>query len=172
MTDHESGEPLLGVNIVVLGTYLGASSDMDGFYLIQNINPGEYTLEVSYIGYKVVQKTDVRVKPGETLTLNFELESTTLALGQEIVVIGEKPLIQFDETSTTRTVTRQDISNQGLEDVKTVVSTQVGVVEQDDQIHIRGGRTYEAQYLLDGISVQDPLSGTGFGLNISANAIE
>ena len=172
VTDHESGEPLLGVNIVVLGTYLGASSDVDGFYLIQNINPGEYTLEVSYIGYKVVQKTDVRVKPGETLTLNFELESTTLALGQEIVVIGEKPLIQFDETSTTRTVTREDISNQALEDVKSVVSTQVGVVEQDDQIHIRGGRTYEAQYLLDGISVQDPLSGTGFGLNISANAIE
>jgi len=172
INDRESGEPLLGVNIVVLGTYLGASSDADGFYLIQNIKPGEYTLAVSYIGYKVIQKTDVRIKEGETLTLNFELESTALALGQEIVVIGEKPLIQFDETSTTRTVTEQEISNQIFDDVKTVVSSQVGVVEQDDAIHIRGARTDEAQYLLDGISVQDPLSGTGFGLNISANAIE
>ncbi|UCF62975.1 MAG: TonB-dependent receptor [bacterium] len=172
VTDSQSGEPLIGVNIVVLGTYLGASSDEDGFYLISEVKSGEYTLEVSYIGYKVVRRTGVRLNPGEAVTLNFELESTALALGQEIVVIGEKPLIQFDETSTTRSMTSQDIANQTFDNVKAVVSTQVGIVEQDDQIHIRGGRTYEAQYLLDGISVQDPLSGTGFGLNISANAIE
>ena len=170
--DSQSGDPLVGVNIVVLGTYLGASSDEDGFYLISDMKSGEYTLEVSYIGYKVIRRTGVRVEAGESFTLNFELESTALALGQEIVVIGEKPLIQFDETSTTRRMTSQDISNQTFEDVKSVVSTQVGVVNQDDQLHIRGGRSYEAQYLLDGVSVQDPLSGTGFGLNISANAIE
>ena len=170
--DSQSGDPLVGVNIVVLGTYLGASSDEDGFYLISDMKSGEYTLEVSYIGYKVIRRTGVRVEVGESFTLNFELESTALALGQEIVVIGEKPLIQFDETSTTRRMTSQDISNQTFEDVKSVVSTQVGVVNQDDQLHIRGGRSYEAQYLLDGVSVQDPLSGTGFGLNISANAIE
>ncbi len=170
--DSETGDPLIGVNIVVLGTYLGSSSDADGFFVIPKVNPGEYALEISYIGYKVVHKTGVRVKAGESVTVNIDLESTSLALGQEIVVIGEKPLIEFDETSTTRSVSSQDISNQIFEDVQTVVSSQVGVVKQDDEIHIRGGRTYEAQYLLDGISVQDPLSGTGFGLNVSANAIE
>ncbi|MBN2367113.1 MAG: TonB-dependent receptor [Calditrichaeota bacterium] len=170
--DSESRDPLVGVNIVVLGTYLGASTDADGFYVIPNVNPGEYSLEVSYIGYKVIQKTGVKVLPGESITVNFEMESTSLALGQEIVIIGEKPLIEFDQTNTTRSVTSQDISNQIFEDVKTIVSSQVGIVQQDDEIHIRGGRTYEAQYLVDGISVQDPLSGTGFGLNISANAIE
>ncbi len=172
VTDAQSGEALIGVNVVVKGTYLGASTDVDGFFLITDVKPAEYTLELSYIGYKVVQQTGVKVKSGETLTLNFKMESSSLALGQEIVVMGEKPLIELDETSTKRTVGTEDISNRILEDAKQVVSSQVGVVEQDNQIHIRGGRSYEAQYMLDGISVQDPLSGTGFGLNISANAIE
>jgi outer membrane receptor protein involved in Fe transport len=170
--DAENHEPLIGVNILVMGTYLGASTDEDGFYLIQDIKPGEYTLEVSYIGYKVIKKTGVKIEAGKTATINLDMESTALALGQDIVVIGEKPLIELDETNTARTVTSHDIANQVVEDVKDVVATQVGVVKQDDEIHIRGGRTYEAQYMLDGISVQDPLSGTGFGLNISANAIE
>ncbi len=172
ITDAQTDEPLIGVNIVITGTYLGASTDQDGFYVIGNVNPGEYTMELSYIGYKVVKKTGVKVEAGETETVNLKMESTALALGQEIVVVGEKPLIELDETSTRRTVTSEDISNKILSDAKAVVKTQVGVVEQDNEIHIRGGRTYEAQYMLDGISVQDPMSGTGFGLNISANAIE
>ncbi len=172
ITDSETGDPLIGVNLMVTGTYLGASTDEDGFYMISGVKPGEYTLEISYIGYKVIKKTGVKVTAGETQTLNFKMQSTALALGQDIVVVGEKPLMELDKTATSRTVSSDDISNQIMTDVKAVVSTQVGVVEQDNEIHIRGGRTYEAQYLLDGISVQDPLSGTGFGLNISANAIE
>ncbi len=172
VTDAETGDPLIGVNIVVIGTYLGASTDMDGFFVIKDIKPGEYTLEVSYIGYKVMKRTGVKVRAGETVDLKLKMEPTSLALGQEIVVVGEKPLMELDETSTKRSVTSEELTNQVLENAKQVVSQQIGIVEQDNEIHIRGGRTYEAQYMLDGISVQDPLSGTGFGLNISSNAIE
>ena len=170
--DAKTGEPLIGVNIVVLGTYLGTSTDMNGRYLISNIKPAEYSLEVSYIGYKIIQKTGASVEAGQNLVIDFEMEQTALALGQEIVVIGERPLIQFDETGTVRSISRDDIANKPLENVQDIISQQVGVTKQDDEIHIRGSRTYEVQYLLDDISVQDPLSGTGFGLNISANAIE
>ncbi len=172
ITDAETGEPLIGVNIVVEGTYLGASTDEDGFFVIQDVKPGEYSLEISYIGYKIVKRTGVKVRAGETVTVNLKMEPTALALGQEIVVVGEKPLMELDETGTKRTISSEDITQKILEDAKAIVKTQVGIVEQDDEIHIRGSRTYEAQYMLDGISVQDPLSGTGFGLNISANAIE
>lgn len=170
--DKKTMEPLAGVNIMVLGTYLGTSSDLDGRYVIRNVNPGEYTLEIRYIGYKVVQKTGVKVEAGKAVTLNFELEQTALALGQEIVVIGEKPLLQINETGTVRTVNKDDIANKPIQNVQDIISQQVGVSHQDNEIHIRGSRSYEVQYMLDNISVQDPLSGTGFGLNLSANAVE
>ncbi|MCB0260651.1 MAG: carboxypeptidase-like regulatory domain-containing protein, partial [Calditrichaeota bacterium] len=170
--DKASGEALIGVNISVQGTYYGASTDEDGFYLIPNVTPGEYALEVAYIGYKVIQQTGVRIAAGESITLNFALEATPLALGQEVDVIGQKPLLDLQETSTVRSLSSDDIYNRIVDDAMGLVTQQVGVVEQDNQIHIRGGRSYESQYMIDGISVQDPLSGTGFGLNISANAIE
>ncbi len=172
ITDRENGEALIGVNVLVKGTYYGATTDADGFYVIQNVEPGEYTLEVSYIGYKILQKTGIQVKTGETLTQNFSMISSPLALGQEVEVIGKKPLLDLEGTGTVRSLSAEDIENTIANNAMQLVSQQVGVVEQDNEIHIRGGRTYEAQYLLDGISVQDPLSGTGFGLNISANAIE
>lgn len=171
VTDRENGEVLIGVNVLVKGTYYGATTDGDGFYLISDVASGDYTLEISYIGYKVVQKTSVQVVANESVTINVALESSPLALGQEVEVIGEKPLLDLEETSTVRNMTAEDIDKTIANDALQLVSQQVGVVEQDNEIHIRGGRTYEAQYLLDGISVQDPLSGTGYGLNISANAI-
>ncbi len=172
ITDKSNGAPLIGVNVVVIGTYLGTSSDINGRYIIPNINPGEYMLEITYIGYKVVQKTGVRIEAGRNVTINFELEQTALALGQEVVVIGEKPLMQVGETGTVRTISREELANKPIENVEDIVAQQVGVSKQDNEIHIRGSRTYEVSYLLDNLSVQDPLSGTGFGLNVSANAIE
>lgn len=172
IVDQKTKQPLIGVNIVVLGTYLGTITDADGGFVIRNINPAQYTIELSYIGYKIIQKTGVEVRDNENTELYFEMEQTALALGQEVVVIGEKPLLQLGETGTIRSVNKEDIYNKPLHDVQDIISEQVGVTKQDNEIHIRGSRTYEVQYLLDDISVQDPLSGTGFGLNISANAIE
>jgi len=172
VTDKETGEPLAGVNIVVKGTYYGASTDLDGFYTIPKIEPGEYTIEVSYVSYKIIRFTGAKIKPGQTLTLNFELEPSILALGQEITVIGKKPLMDIEQTTTARTLSKEEIRNRIVETVTDLVSQQVGVTKQDDAIYIRGGRSYESQYLVEGLSVQDPLSGTGFGLQVSSHAIE
>lgn len=172
ITDAETGEGLPGVNVSVLGTYYGAATDLEGYYEIPNMNPGVFNLKFSYIGYTVVQKTGVKVHADEVTTVNIALQSTVLALGQEVTVIGDKPLLDVEDTATRKRITSDDIKFQVVEDVKDIVSNQSGVVEMDDEIHIRGGRAYESAYLLDGISVEDPLSGTGFGLRLSANAIE
>ena len=68
ISDLKTGEPLIGVNIVVLGTYLGTSSDFNGYYKIRNVNPSEYTLELSYIGYKIIQKTGIKISAGDEIT--------------------------------------------------------------------------------------------------------
>ena len=170
--DAESSEALVGVNVFIKGTYYGAATDLEGHYRIANVNPGVYTIEVSMLGYKKVQNTGVIVNPDETSSLDFNLEPTVLAFGQEVVVIGEKPLFNIDETASRRSISSSEIAAEVVESVQDIVANQVGVVESNDEIHIRGGRSYENAYLIDGISVQDPLSGTGFGLELSTDAIE
>ena len=160
--DKDSGESLAGVNISIIGTYKGASSDAEGFYHVSELVPAEYTLEISFIGYKVTQITGVVITADKTATIDVQLESTILALGQEIEVIGKKPLFDLQETSTNRRLSSEDIEKTIANDAIDLVSQQVGVVKQDDAIYVRGGRAYESQYIVDGVSVQDPLSGTGF----------
>jgi len=172
ITDAETGEPLPGVNVVVEGTYYGAATDLQGRFVIPRVNPGQYTLKITMIGYKVVQRTGVVVRAGETVELKLQLQPTVLALGQEVVVVGERPLFDIEETASRRALSSREISQQVVEDVKDIVATQVGVVEMDEGLHIRGGRAYENAYLIDGLSVQDPLAGTGFGLKLTSDAIE
>ncbi len=172
ISDAETGEPLIGVNISVEGTYLGASTDLEGFYLIENVKSGEYSLEIQFVGYKVTKRTGVKVEAGKNSVVNISLQPTILALGQEIVVIGEKPLFDIKETASSKTISGAEIAGKAIENVQGLIAQQTGVVETDNEIHIRGSRTHETAYLLDDISVQDPLAGTGFGLNLSKNAIE
>ena len=170
--DAKTGEGLPSVNVTIKGTYYGAATDPDGNYRIQNVGPGSYTLEFSLIGYTLVQRTAVRVEPGKETTIDQDLTETTLSIGQEVVIIGTRPLLNLEETSSRRAVTSDDIRSAAVADVREVVTQQVGVVQSDNEVHIRGGRSNENAYLLDGISIQDPLSGTGFGLQISADAVQ
>lgn len=172
ITDAKTGESLIGVNIILKGTYYGAATDINGNFRINNIQAGTYTIEVSYIGYKTVQFTGYKIETGINKTLNIKLEETALTLGQEVVVIGDKPLVDVEETQSKKSISKEDIEVSAVENITDLISQQVGVVKTDNEIHIRGGRSYENAFLLDGVSVQDPLAGTGFGLQLSANAIE
>lgn len=170
--EARSNEGLPGANVVIKGTYYGGSTNIDGLVKIENVNPGTYTLEVSLLGYKIVQFTNIKVEAGKTATFTAKMEETVLALDKEIVVVGEKPLFDIEETASRRSVGQQDIQAAALKKVEAIVALQPGVVFTDNEIHIRGGRTHENAYLLDGVSIQDPLAGTGFGLQVSPNSIQ
>jgi outer membrane receptor protein involved in Fe transport len=170
--DAKSKESLPSANVTVKGTYYGAVSDVDGNFTIQGVGPGTYTIEVSLLGYKTVQYTAVKVEAGETAALDVKMEETVLSLGQEVVIIGERPMFNIEETQSTRSISSEDIRAAAATNVQDVLALQTGVVQSDNEIHIRGGRTYENAYLLDGVSVQDPLAGTGFGLQLSPAAIQ
>jgi outer membrane receptor protein involved in Fe transport len=170
--DAKTGEGLPSVNVKVKGSYHGAATNVNGEFLITNVSPGTYTIEISLVGYSMVRRTEVRVDADKETTLNQDLQETTLVLGQEVTVVGERPLVDLEETASRRTVTADDLKATAVVEVKDVVAQQVGVVLTDNEIHIRGGRSSENAYLLDGVSIQDPLAGTGFGLQLSAEAIE
>jgi len=170
--DINSNDPLPGVNIIIEGTYHGAATDIDGNYIIEGITEGTYTLKATLIGFKQMLYTGIEVIPNRTTLLEIKMEETVLTMEQDIVVIGEKPLLDAEETQSIKSISREEIEVAVIENVKDLVTQQAGVVQSDNAIHIRGGRSYENAFLLDGVSVQDPLAGTGFGLQLSANAIE
>ena len=172
IVDAKSDEGLPGVNIILKGTYYGAATDINGNFKINGISPGNYTVEISFIGYKTMQFTGTKIEADKTKELDVQLEESVLTLSQDVIVVGEKPLLDVEETQSKKIISKEDIDNAIVENIGDVVVQQAGVIKSDNSIHIRGGRAYENAFLLDGVSVQDPLAGTGFGLQLSANAIE
>ena len=156
--DKATGEPLPGVNVLVEGTVLGASTDIDGFYVILNVPVGVYSIRASYIGYQEVVVENVRVSANITTEVNFELEPTALELGEAIVVTAERPLVEKHVTQSISMMTSKEIENIPVRGLGTLLSLQTSVVVQDGQIHIRGGRDDEVGYYLDGAPIVNPLN--------------
>jgi len=167
VVDAQTKEPLIGVNIYTEGYPYGAATDEDGFYFILNVPPGKYTLVAQMIGYHEVKVTDVLVKVDRTTKVNFELQSESIQLGQEIVVVAKRPLIQKDVTSTDKTVTSEEIQALPVENFNEVVNLQAGVVAG----HFRGGRLGEVAYMIDGIPVNDPFNNS-IGIEVENAAIQ
>ena len=172
ISDVQTGEALPGATVMLKGTYYGTSTDPNGIYRITGVKEGTYTLEISLIGYKVIQKTDLIINDKAQLANDFKLQSSALALGHDVIVIGEKPLLDVESTESRNTIGSKQIESSVIENVTDLIRNQPGVVAEKNEIHIRGGRAYENSYLVDGLSIQDPFSGGTSGLMLSANAIE
>lgn len=86
--DSLTKEPLFGANIILTGTSLGASSDINGEFKLFNVPTRSYTLKVSYISYNL-KEYSIEVKKGITLSLEIELESQVIDLGEEITVSAQ-----------------------------------------------------------------------------------
>ena len=146
-----NGEALIGVNIVVEGTSLGASTDLDGFYVILNIRAGIYKLRYSYIGYQTKIFDNVDIDVDKTTKFNVVLESEAIA-GDEVVVTASRPMVEFNQTSVISTVGKEDIKVLPVQSLNEIVNLQAGVVDG----HFRGGRLGEVQYQVDGVTVNNP----------------
>ena len=88
VVDAESGSALIGANVMIQGTEIGSSTDLEGMYRIINVSPGQYTLDISYMGYKKTEITNVQVKVGEVTPINVSLEFQVLE-GEEVVVTAK-----------------------------------------------------------------------------------
>lgn len=166
VVDAQTKELTIGVNVTIPGTTLGASSDLNGNYFIINIPPGTYQLRASAVGYASQTVSNVTVSADRTTQINFDLAPEGIEL-TGLVIVAVRPLVQKDLTSTTSTVTSDQISALPLEDVSSAVNLQAGVVDG----HFRGGRSNEVKYLIDGMSVNDVFSG-GFSLEAQINTVQ
>lgn len=169
--DASTGEPLPGVNVMIEGAPIGGATDIDGYYFILNIPPGEYVILATMVGYEIQKKTKVQVSADLTTTVNFRLSDQTLE-SETITVVAERPLIQRDETAKSAIVSSETFSEMPVVDFEQVLTTQAGFSKDSEgEIHVRGGRAGEVAYMIDGIYVRDPYSG-GFGSQLDKYSIE
>lgn len=166
VTDAQTGEPLPGVNVLVVETQQGASTDTDGYYVILNIRPGTYTLRASMVGFTSQVVQEVRVQINLTTEVNFALQEETIT-GQEVVITATRPLVQRDLTATAAAVSREELVVLPVESFTDVVNLQAGVVEG----HFRGGRIGEVAYLVDGVQINDVYD-RSFAFQVENNAIQ
>ncbi len=171
ITDSKTGELLIGAGITVVGTYKGAASDLDGRYIITGIKPGDYNIKIQLIGYGTMQFNGIRIEEGKTKKLDVAMTSAAEAL-QEVTVVGRQSQVNLELASTQVSIGRDQIAGMNSRDVQEVVSMQAGVVRTTDGLQIRGARVYETEYIVDGISAQDPLAGTGFGVQVSSSSVQ
>jgi hypothetical protein len=154
---NENGDALTGANVSVVGTSFGAATDTEGAYVILNVPVGIYSVKADYIGYKETSVSNVDVKGGLTVRQNFSLEISVIE-GDVVQIIGEKRLIEPSATNSVRIVSAEDIQNAATRSVSGMLDMQPGVVIQNGELHIRGGREEEVAYTLDGADIKDPIS--------------
>jgi len=175
VVDLQTGEALIGANVVIVGSSAGANTDMNGEYLIQNLDPGVYTLKASYVGYQTITISNVRVNADLTQETNFELPSQDIQVGQ-VDIVARRPIIQKDNTNAVRITTNEDIQSMPIRGFNNIFALNAGVSVNTDnngnqEFHVRGGREDETGFYVEGVSVRNPRGG-GRAVAISQDAIE
>ncbi|MEO0293462.1 MAG: TonB-dependent receptor [candidate division WOR-3 bacterium] len=149
--DARTGEPLVGANVVILGTDRGAACDVDGYYYILRLDPGIYDVQARMIGYKTVTKVGVRVESGHTTPLNFELEPTVIP-GEGVTVKAEREIIKLDLSGSSITVDKSEIEAVPLiSGVTQYLNLQAGI----EGWSIRGSGLENTKLMADGLLLVD-----------------
>ena len=171
VTNSQTGEALVGCNVLVKGTPSGASTDANGEYFIINLSPGKYDVEFSMIGYASYTAEGVSVNIDVTTPVNAALATEAVQMAG-VSVTAEKPAIENTLTSSKQTVDASVFANQGINNVNDLVSTLPGVATMGEgELHIRGGRTGEELYLVDGASTNNALF-NGNAIPVNPGAIQ
>ena len=161
-----SGHPLAGVNVAVVGTRIGTTSGSDGRFQINNIRSAVYTVRFSLLGFKVLVVKDVTILPDLRTKLNVELDPSAIEL-ETVEIRAERSLIQIDQGGTSFSVGEAKLEALPISKFQDVLALQPGTTSEGN---VRGGKSDEVLYLIDGLPVQDVIGG-GLGTNLPKSAI-
>ena len=165
VVDAETGEGLIGANVLLLGTNSGAATDIDGYYQIINVPPGSYGLKFSVMGYNSQTISNVKVRVDLTTSIDAELNVGEIKV-DDVVIVATRPLVEFDRTSTASYIDAETINDLPVQNVSEILQIQAGVVSgANGALHFRGGREREVSYIIDGVPVSNPFSQSG-GSNV------
>ena len=155
----EVGEPLFGASVFLEGTEIGAQTDFDGNYVINDVTPGSYNLIVSYIGYETQTEYNIIVRSKGTPSYNFVLRESVRQLGEVVVSNANKISRPRETPLSTQSLSAVEIATYpgSNNDVVQVAQTLPGVSPSiggfRNDLIIRGGAPNETVYYLDGMEI-------------------
>ncbi|PID61832.1 MAG: TonB-dependent receptor [Ignavibacteriae bacterium] len=157
VADIISSQPLPGVNILVVGTNFGTSTNINGEFKIKNIPVGNYQVRASFIGYTTQIKSDVIVNSTKPSFINFKLEESVIEL-EGVTVTADLFENVPTEVNSIKSFSYEEIRRApgGFEDVVRALSILPGVARQSagrNDLVVRGGAPSENLYLVDGFTV-------------------
>ena len=192
VTDKESGEPLIGCNVIVEGVGIGAATDSEGRFVILQVKPGIYNVKTSYIGYHSLTMGGVKVRIDQTTSIEFLMDSDAIEI-PTVFVTAERSLVYKDITSTKREISEEQIADlPSVESTSDILARQGGFYspkfseavtiggnvkfEPKDPslkgINIRGSRGGDALILIDGFPSNHPVYGGYDVMNLNVEDIE
>ncbi|NQV13930.1 carboxypeptidase-like regulatory domain-containing protein [bacterium] len=148
--DNSTGDALIGVNIMIEGTGLGATTNLEGYYVILNVPPGFHTIKASMIGFSRHEIQQVRVEIDRTETLDINMLEEILE-GESIVITAERKVIKMDVAASQRSISSEGIEELPVTSISEVLGLQAGV----SGFSVRGGASDETSLMIDGIELRD-----------------
>ena len=160
VTDSASGESLIGANVFLQETGQGMATDINGYYIVQEITPGNYTIMVSYIGFDV-SRQPLSIMEDQSVKIDIGLVEQVVELN-EVEVTAEKLQRRNNiQPSKINLSPRMMKAAPGLAepDLFRTIQALPGVLmtsEYSTGLVIRGGNTDQNLIMLDGITVYNP----------------
>ena len=169
----QANVPLANTQVLVVGTSFGAVTNDRGYYFINNVPVGTYTVRAQFIGYAPAEVRGVRVQGGQTLTVDVKMAPSAVEVTGITVTAAENPIVPRDQVTSKAIVAGDLVDQLPVSDVRQVVSLTPGVVESGagGGVSIRGGRPGEANVYIDGAPVRGTNSGSQ-RITIGTNALE
>ncbi len=156
-------------NVFISTGRIGTMALSNGRYWLRGLKPGTYTLKARYISYEE-GVANFTVRPGDVLEVDFYLDIDPI-LADPMIVRAERKLLSVTETGTARRLSSDEIGALPMDDVVEMVALQPGVVLENNEIHVRGGRSDDTSFVVDGIGVTDPLAAGRYGVSFNEDLI-
>ena len=169
----QGGAPIANAQVTLVNTAYAALTSDKGYYFINNVPAGSYTVRAKFIGYTAAEVTGVRILGGQTATTNIKLTPSAVAIGPVVIEAAANPIVPRDQVTSKTTLTATDLQNLPINDLRSVLTLQPGVVESGKLrgVSIRGGRPGEAAVYVDGVLVRNTQRGFT-PLDVGTNAAE
>ena len=138
VTDSVSGEPLPGVNVVIVGTTQGSSTDAAGQYRIADVEPGTYDVQATFVGYAAATAEGVEVVDGETTQVDFLLSERAFMLG-EVVAVGYGEQRSENVTGSVASVPMEGLESESVTSIDEALTGKIAGVEVNTVTGVPGG---------------------------------
>jgi len=169
--DKRTGHAIPFATVTVVGAGRGGLTDSEGQYLVSGVPADTFEVKVQFLGYAPLSKPGVVFAAGKTIVANFEMSEIVVREEKVFEVNAERRLVEVKQGTTIRSVNANEIRNLPVQTIGDVLQQQAGVNTDADQIHIRGGRSDETIFVVNGVTNRDLVTGSSTAGQLNARSV-